>query len=164
MIACFDVDYRDPMACIGGVLFRNWTDEEPFLTYQDVVKNVEEYVPGQFYKRELPCIRQLLDAIAEPIDIIVVDGYTWLDADKKGLGAYLYEDLGRKIPVIGVAKNKYKKADYAIEVFRGDSQKPLYVSAAGIKAALAADYIRQMAGEFRNPTLLKMVDALARDW
>jgi len=164
LIACFDVDYKDPIANVGSIVFRDWTDSEPFKAYNQVINDVYEYIPGEFYKRELPCIKQLLDNIPEPIDIIVVDGYAWLDENKKGLGAYLFEYLNKSTPVIGVAKNKYKKANYAIEVLRGESQNPLYVSAAGMEDNIAAACIQKMAGDFRNPTLLKMVDALARDW
>jgi deoxyribonuclease V len=164
LIACFDVDYNATTAHVGAVVFRDWEDAQPFKVYDIMVNKVSEYIPGQFYKRELPCINALLDNITEPIEIIIVDGYAWLEENKKGLGAYLYEDLNKNIPVIGVAKNKYKKADYAIEVFRGESQNPLYVSAAGIKNKIAANCIKRMAGDFRNPTLLKLVDAVARNW
>jgi deoxyribonuclease V len=163
MIACFDVDYRADKAHIGAVLIRNWTDSRPFREYKKEISHIQDYVPGQFYKRELPCIMQLLDEIVEPIDGIVIDGYVWLTEGKKGLGGYLYEALNQSIPVVGVAKN-YFKDNTAIEVFRGDSKKALYVSAAGIDAAIAAKKIEQMDGEFRNPTILKYVDQLCRAW
>ena len=83
VIACFDVDYKGDKAHIGGVLIRKWTDEKPFREYGKVINDIADYVPGQFYKRELPCIIQLLDEIIEPIDLIVVDGYVWLTDEKK---------------------------------------------------------------------------------
>jgi deoxyribonuclease V len=49
-----------------------------------------------------------------------------------------------------------------VEVRRGDSQKPLYVTAAGVSAEDAASRISEMHGPFRIPTLLKQVDTLAR--
>ncbi len=164
MIACFDVDYQEDTANVGGIIFLNWEDETPFKTYEFVQENIAAYIPGEFYKRELPCLMGILDSITEPIDIIIVDSYVWLADDKKGLGAYLYEKLNKSIPVIGVAKNKFKRTDRAQEVFRGESQKPLYVTAAGIDPVLAAEFIKKMAGEFRFPTLLKAVDHLARKW
>jgi deoxyribonuclease V len=163
VIACFDVDYKADKAHIGGVLIRKWTDAAPFREYGKVIDDIADYVPGQFYKRELPCIIQLLDEIVEPIDLIVVDGYVWLTDDKKGLGAYLYEALNQKIPVIGVAKNWFKD-NTAIQVLRGESKKPLFVTAAGFDAKIAAKKIEQMDGEFRNPTILKQVDQLCRAW
>jgi hypothetical protein len=38
----------------------------------------------------------------------------------------------------------------------------LYVGSVGIDKEMAAENIKQMHGEFRIPTLLKMVDSLAR--
>lgn len=163
MIACFDVDYKGDKAHIGGVLIRQWTDAVPFREYVKVIDDIADYVPGQFYKRELPCIIQLLDEITEPIDLIIVDGYVWLTDEKKGLGAYLYEALNQKTPVIGVAKNWFKD-NTAIQVLRGESKKPLFVTAAGFDVKVAAKKIEQMDGEFRNPTILKHVDQLCRAW
>ncbi|MCJ8155622.1 hypothetical protein MKJ01_17835 [Chryseobacterium sp. SSA4.19] len=38
-------------------------------------------------------------------DSIIVDGYVTLDNDGKlGLGGYLYDAMGQKVPVIGLAK------------------------------------------------------------
>ena len=163
MIACFDVDYKQTLGHIGGVLIRKWTATQSFKTYNLVVSDIEEYIPGQFYKRELPCILQLMDTIVEPIDLIVVDGYVWLTPDKKGLGAYLYEALNENIPVVGVAKNYFKDTQ-AIKVLRGESKKPLYITAAGIDEEWAAQQVQKMAGEYRFPTILKEVDHLCRAW
>jgi deoxyribonuclease V len=164
MIACFDVDYRGEMAHVGGLVFEEWTDAEPFRAYQMVIDGIEDYVPGEFYRRELPCLIQLLDQMTEPISVVVIDGYAWLSEDKKGLGAYLHEAIRASVPIIGVAKNKFQRADTAVEVLRGDSEKPLFVSAAGISTELAADYIKKMHGDYRFPTMLKAVDQLARSW
>lgn len=46
--------------------------------------------------------------------------------------------------------------------WRGCSQTPLLVTAAGIEPAEAAAAIGRMAGEFRLPLLLKRADQLAR--
>jgi deoxyribonuclease V len=50
----------------------------------------------------------------------------------------------------------------AIEVRRGDSDRPLYVTAVGLEPAAAAAHVAAMHGEFRIPTLLRRADALAR--
>ncbi len=63
--------------------------------------------------------------------------------------------------MIGVAKTRFSGAA-SVEVRRGDSQKPLYVTAAGVSAEDAASRISEMHGPFRIPTLLKQVDTLAR--
>ena len=164
MIVCFDVDYRENTAHIGGLVFLEWEDAEPFRAYQMVIEGVHDYVPGEFYKRELPCLIQLLDQITEPIHVIVVDGYVWLSEETKGLGAYLYEAIRGSVPIVGVAKNKFQRANTAIEVLRGESEKPLFVSSTGIETELAADYIKKMHGDYRFPTMLKAVDHLARSW
>ncbi|MCB9920642.1 MAG: hypothetical protein H6822_00590 [Planctomycetaceae bacterium] len=64
--------------------------------------------------------------------------------------------------IIGVAKTRFATATSEVEVFRGTSQRPLFVSAAGIDQHIAADSIRRMHGENRIPTLLKRVDTLSR--
>jgi deoxyribonuclease V len=49
-----------------------------------------------------------------------------------------------------------------VEVLRGASKAPLYVSAVGIAADDAATAVRAMHGPHRIPTLLARVDAIAR--
>jgi deoxyribonuclease V len=98
------------------------------------------------------------------VELIVIDGYVWLDENRRpGFGAYLHEAMGERIPVVGVAKTRFATDDQAIEVRRGASDRPLYVTAAGIDPELAADAILEMHGAFRIPTLLKRVDSLSRD-
>ena len=52
----------------------------------------------------------------------------------------------------------------ASPVVRGSSgaTRPLYVTAAGMPAAEAAELVRSMAGRYRLPDALRRVDALAR--
>ena len=53
------------------------------------------YTPGEFYKRELPCILSAMKRFSLQIETMIIDGYVWLDASgRKGLGAILYELLG----------------------------------------------------------------------
>ena len=125
--------------------------------------DVEPYVPGEFYRRELPCLLKVLDQLSERPEVVVIDGYVWLDASgRKGLGGHLFEALNKTVPVIGVAKTRFATATRAIEVLRGSSARPLFVTAAGIDQANAAKCIRRMHGESRIPTLLKRVDRLSR--
>ena len=45
--------------------------------------------PGQFYKRELPCILELLKQVNPLPNYIVIDGYVYLGGDEKpGLGKH----------------------------------------------------------------------------
>lgn len=161
MLACVDVDYRDDHALAACVLFRGWTDAKSAGTHLEVITEVQPYQPGKFYLRELPCLLAVLAKVQEPLETIVVDGYVWLqDEQSPGLGGHLYSAL--KLPVIGVAKSRFLAAGSAKPVFRGGSQKPLYVTAAGLDVDQAARNIESMHGPFRVPTLLKLVDQLCR--
>jgi len=163
MIACVDVDYRDDGAVAACVLFRSWTDAEPAGEYICRIERVEPYQPGQFYKRELPCLLAVLEKAAQPPEMVVVDGYVWLeDESHPGLGAHLYEALGKSVPVVGVAKTRFASARSARPVLRGDSGKPLFVTVAGIAVDEVARSVQAMHGPFRIPTLLKRVDQLCR--
>ena len=64
--------------------------------------------------------------------------------------------------MIGVAKTAFRTATHAIPVLRGTSARPLYVTAAGMPRADAAELVRQMAGRHRLPDALRRVDTLAR--
>lgn len=162
MIACVDVDYRENYAVAGCVLFQEWTDSESTTEYVEIVYDIEPYQPGQFYLRELPCLLKVLEKVAEPISIIIVDGYVWLDSSQRpGLGAKLYEALNDSVPIIGVAKSSFA-GSAGITVMRGTSTRPLFVTSVGIEPQTAAEYIQQMHGANRVPTLLKRVDTLCR--
>ncbi len=163
MILATDTHYTDTVARTAGVMFGEWTDEEPVSTHLVETTQVAEYEPGSFYKRELPLILALLETVTPKPSAIVIDGYVQLDEDgRKGLGAHLFDSLGGKAPVIGVAKRTFKGSPHAVAVYRGGSQRPLYVTAAGVEKAEAADWIRSMSGDHRHPTLLKLVDRLCR--
>ena len=66
------------------------------------------------------------------------------------------------IPVIGVAKSRFGTATHAVPVVRGSSARPLFITAAGMPAADAADLIRRMTGRYRLPDALRRADTLAR--
>lgn len=166
MIGCVDVDYRDTgvtAACVGATA---WTDE---LARIEVVMRSPgrpaAYQPGAFYERELPYLLEVL-ARMPPLDVVIVDAYVWLGPDQPGLGKRLHDAHGGI--VIGVAKTRFAGAEAGrgeqgvAEVRRGDSDRPLYVTAIGIDVAEAARQVAEMHGEFRIPTLLKRADSLAR--
>ena len=75
---------------------------------------------------------------------------------------YLYEALGRTVPVIGVVKTAFWGSAHAAPLRRGKSQSPLYVTAMGLDVAEAAHHIAVMAGPHRLPTLLKRADQACR--
>ena len=161
-ICAVDVYYRDTGALSAAVTFGDWTDEKPQHEITVPIPQVAEYRPGQFYLRELPCILAVLEKLPCPPRTIVVDGYVWLRPDEPGLGLHLYETLGSRVPVIGVAKTSFDGSPHAVPVRRGDSKRPLYVTAAGMEDSAAAACVTAMHGEYRLPTLLKAVDMLCR--
>jgi deoxyribonuclease V len=164
MRVALDVGYHDQSALAAGVGFLDWTDAEAALTVTERIPQVAEYVPGQFYQRELPCLLAVLKKLNETPETIVIDGHVHLDdAEKPGLGMYLFEALNRQTAVIGVAKSSFRGLTKAIEVYRGESDRPLFVTAAGMPYRDAADRIRQMHGEYRMPTLLKLADQLSKE-
>jgi deoxyribonuclease V len=164
MLACVDVDYRGDDAVAACVLFSAWGDAEPAAELVERISGVAPYVPGQFYRRELPCLLALLGKLPTQPDVVIIDGYVWLAGeDRPGLGARLYEALSREVPVVGVAKTRFQSAHLAVPVVRGEgSTRPLFVTAAGLDAAVAAAHVQGMHGAYRIPTLLKRVDHLCR--
>ncbi len=123
---------------------------------------VEPYEPGQFFRRELPCLLAVLSKLP-PVDVVVIDGYVWLGGlENPGLGAHLYQALGRRTSVVGVAKTRFKGAETTCEVLRGKSKRPLFITAAGMSQEVAAKHVHCMHGAYRIPTLLKRVDELCR--
>ncbi|WIG93693.1 endonuclease V [Myxococcus sp. SDU36] len=162
MLACVDVDYRPELTVAGCVLFRNWADGHEASHLVEHGPAAAPYEPGQFYRRELPHLLRVLARVEVPLEAIIVDGYAWLGEDRPGLGAHLYEALNREVPVIGVAKTAYVTTGPSVPVVRGKSLRPLFVGAAGMDAATAAEHIRRMHGPSRTPTMLNRVDRLCR--
>ena len=117
-------------------------------------------------KRELPVIISLLSSITISIvDTIVVDGYVNLgNKSLKGLGAYLYDYLNKKLPIVGVAKTKFGPSNNITrEILRGNSKKPLYITSAGIELSKASSCILKMHGDYRIPYIPKLVDLKTRE-
>jgi len=166
MILAFDTYYFDNNAKTVCLEFAEWNENKNFKVHTEIIDNVEEYIPGEFYKRELPCIISLLNKIdLKNIEAIIVDGFVYLDDDKKyGLGGYLYEKLNKEIPIIGVAKTNFASIEKNKKpLFRGDSIKPLFITSIGIDLEEAFQKVESMAGEFRMPTLLKELDRLTKE-
>ncbi len=161
MIAALDAAYETGgTATAAAVVFGRFADAAPSAVYTATVGPVEDYVPGRFFRRELPALLAVLEKVAGEPGTLIVDGYVTLGG-RPGLGAHLWERLGRRPVVIGVAKSRFEGAE-AVEIFRGRSRKPLYVTAAGCDARAAAENIAAMHGPYRIPDLLKQADRLAR--
>lgn len=180
-LVCVDVDYRASSVVTAALAFEAWeSDKASFEVVSCSDEAPAEYVPGSFYERELPYVLTGLAGLAQAAGLaglgesaelpeaalaraVIIDGYVWLGAGRPGLGAHLYEALGRRIAVVGVAKRRFHGAGDAVPVLRGTSQVPLFVTAVGIDLVTAAEGVRRMHGAHRIPTLLKRVDRLSRD-
>ncbi len=160
MIVALDVQYGVTAVTTAVVGWHAWPDAAAAL--ERVARHASPpapYVPGAFVERELPYLLAALADVTAPIDTIVIDGHVWLGVDRKGLGAHLHDHT--HLPVIGVAKNAFVGAP-SLPVSRGDSARPLHVTAAGLDPTAAAAAIASMHGPYRLPTLLKRADSLAR--
>jgi deoxyribonuclease V len=165
MIGLVDVGYDDSngRARAGLVVARSWTDADPLREAVVVVEGLAPYQPGEFYRRVLPPLLAVLRARPELPTVVVVDGFVWLDGEgKAGLGAHLHRALDGKVAVVGVAKTWFQGAGAVREVHRGNSKRPLFVSAVGIELDPAADAVRAMAGSYRVPSLIRRADQLSR--
>ena len=167
MIAALDVHYFDDFSMAAAVVFENWGDDEAVEQFVIRCDQATRYEAGQFYQRELLPLKRIVEAIDKTecsIKTYIVDAYCHLSDERQpGLGAYLSKCLYADTAVIGVAKNRYRETKHAIEVRRGKSDKPLFVTSIGIDYFEAANQVASMHGPFRIPTLLKMVDGLARN-
>ena len=162
VLACVDVGYRDANATAACVLFEDWHAGAAASTLVRHFSGVAEYEPGSFYRRELPCLIGILAQLEERPDIVIIDGYVWLGPDgRPGLGAHLFDAMGRRTPVIGVAKSAFPGAP-AETILRGRSKVSLYITAVGLEIERAAENIRTMDGAHRIPTMLRLVDQLSR--
>lgn len=163
MILAVDVDYRDTKAIVAGLCFDNWEDEKAAHIYRSVISKTEAYEPGSFYKRELPCILQLLKEHPITPDVIVIDGFVYLGNESRpGLGMHLYNKLGQATPVVGVAKKAFIGTAPDTAIRRGKSSQPLFVTAVGMDLDSAKNHVLSMHGDHRIPTLLKAVDRECR--
>jgi len=160
LIAAVDVCYHDHGATAAAIQFADWADDQACAQRLCDIAQVAEYQPGQFYRRELPCVLAVLQQLPQQPSLIVIDGHVWLRPGEPGLGWHLHEATG--IPVIGVAKTSFDQSPHAAHVFRGESMKPLFVTAIGMDQQDAARHIESMHGAFRLPTMLKLVDHLCR--
>ena len=163
LIALVDVHYEGEGARAACLTAPTWEAATALDEWTVAVPHVEEYRPGFFFERELPCILAVLALAPTKPSVIVVDGYVVLDAEgRPGLGAHLFEHLGKQTPVIGIAKHSFAGSEFAEHVRRGSSQKPLFVTALGSSVAEAAENVRRMHGPHRIPTLCTRVDHLCR--
>ena len=165
MIYAFDTYYFENYANTVCIAFEDWNSDKETEIYTAKTAIISDYESGAFYKRELPCISNLLKNIElKQGDFIIVDGYVTLDNDGKiGLGGHLFEALDHKFPVIGIAKNGFNSQDdIRREVYRGNSRSPLFLTARGVDVDAVKTKVEGMHGNFRIPSLLKKLDQISR--
>lgn len=164
MIAVLDVHYIDTKAHAAAVVFADWQSEEQLTSHRAIEEPVAEYEPGKFYMRELSPLLKVIMQLDPKVHTYVIDGYCHLSQDfAPGLGAYLHASLAQPVTIVGVAKNRYRDSEHAVEVFRANSKRPLFVTAIGIEYKLAGEHVHSMAGQFRIPKMLKAVDRHSRN-
>ncbi|MDG1333312.1 MAG: endonuclease V [Crocinitomicaceae bacterium] len=166
MIYCFDTYYFEEYAQTSCLGIESCASDTADFELTESISEIKDYESGSFYKRELPCLQSIINKIElDPEkDIIIIDGFVVLDDNGKlGLGGYLFKHLNSEIPIIGVAKNNFATINsLKREVLRGESAKPLYVTAAGINLEEASEKVSKMHEDFRIPTILKLVDSSCR--
>lgn len=165
MLVALDVAYTDTTGHAVALAFATWEAARPLATYTATVQPVAAYEPGDFYRRELPCLLAVLnDVDLTEVSCLLVDGYVTLGTEQRpGLGHHLYKAYGCQVPVVGVAKTRFQGiAPQVAPVLRGHSHTPLYVTSAGLPLAEAAAGVAAMHGEHRMPTLLRRLDELTK--
>ena len=166
MKLAIDVYYYENQAKTVGILFKDWRSEKEEQILVSYSHEILPYEPGNFYKRELPCIVDLL----KNMDLeIIIDGYVYLDEKgKPGLGYYLYEYLSQEKPVLGVAKKAFHKNsnNYVKEIYRGESIKPLYVTSAGLDLEISAENksLKILKNKPNDPLLQLVADNWINNW
>ena len=163
MILAVDSHYLSECAYVAGVAFETWSAAHPQAVCLSQVPGAPAYVPGEFYKRELPGILMLLREHQLSPATIIIDGYVYLDGlAKPGLGKHLYDALNGRTRIIGVAKRPLPGIGSPHALLRGVSSRPLYVTTEGISLVSAKACLAAMHGGHRIPALLKMADRECR--
>lgn len=154
-IAILDVAYAADAAGLACVLADSWTAPTAATEIsQSLACMPAEYVPGEFYRRELPLLRALIDDLVPRPSTLVIDGYVWLGGvDAPGLGARLFEALHSATPVVGVAKTRYRGDTWSEQVYRGDSRPAALRDGCGCRTCKGGSARLQHAWKPPHPDL-----------
>lgn len=163
-IAVLDVAYTAHGAGVACVVAEDWSSPVALSEQAAFMPGTPtSYQPGRFYLRELPLLTRAIALLAPSPRTLLIDAYVWLDREgTPGLGARLYEAIGRRMAVVGIAKTPLAGDDWSAKVLRGAGSRPLRVTAAGLALDEAAAAVERMDGAHRLPTLVKRADTLAR--
>ena len=150
MCAAVDVHYpRNGGARAAAVLAADAAVAHLLSGRTAVLPRVPLYRPGEFCLREFPPLRAVLDS-RDGLGLLVAGGYVGLDPGRPSRPGRVCAwrvrrpgDRGGQVPV--------PRGHRAVPVRRGSSPRPLFVTAAGIPAAGAADLVRHLTGRCRLP-------------
>lgn len=167
MILALDTYYYSNSSLTVGIWFDDWRSNNLNRIEYSWCNHFESYVPGQFYKRELPGILDFIDLYGlNDVDIVILDGFI-NTPNGPGLGLLFYESLGspNNLNIVGIAKSYYEGIESISErVFRGNSKKPLYIQTYGLDIQEVGKKVRKMRGKNRIPKLLKILDDETKKW
>lgn len=164
MILAIDSYYYSDIDCYTvGISFDTWEQSTPTCIRSCHTSGFSPYVPGEFYKRELPGILGIIQLFDTNPDIIVVDSFITLeDMDgniKEGLGAHLLDSLNYSPIIVGVAKSMYCRCnEISLPLRRGNAINPIWIQGLGCTNEEALSFISRMHGVYRIPDLLKLLD------
>jgi len=148
-----------------GLAFEAWEAPEAERVFSTHIAHAEKKAArGELDLRALPCMLQLLREHRLAPELILIDGFVYLDAQEAaGLGRHLFHALGERTAVIGVAKTAMDGGTPAqFEVIREEYAAPLVITCAGIDLGAAKARLRAMHGRKRVPTLMKLAARLAK--
>ena len=124
-ILAIDVCYKEDRAYIAELPLTKLVMKNPESLLFDF-RGIKNTNPVPFTNGN-SCILKLLEEHKLNPELIIVDGFVYLDQKSKmGLGAYLWQNLadrGLETKVIGVAKNPRKDIYDRQKVLRGDCRK-----------------------------------------
>lgn len=178
MILLTDVFYEEEVntAHIAAIAIDNWTSSTILKTWEIDKSGIDcEYIPGQFFKREMPCLIELWNTISEEeksqITTIIVDGFYDIWDGRHGLGHHFHDWLienGYDKEVVGIAKSPCRETNkFTLPVYRTEESKKskcrsaLWVNGSNMDNDYQAKVL-SMHGEYRLPTMVKAVDKLSR--
>lgn len=156
MILIMDVQYGETN-CAAGLVYDSWDSKNPRASTRVSIGTVGEYVPGEFYRRELAPLLEVVKQFSPAT--LVIDGYVQLP-ERPGLGRHLHDATG--LPVLGIAKKRFEGVPDSWGVLRGRSEKPLWVTSIGVDNPL--EIVRNLPGKHRRPDWVVAVDQLARGY
>lgn len=169
-----DIYYEEDSAHVVGIMFESLEhDSVPSEIYECFSAVESGYISGQFYKRELPPIIDLLEnyiglsRISAEVEMIILDGFYMLSNNNEGLGKHLESYLdskGIKVEIMGIAKSGVSSfSQFAQSCIRGKhgTTSPLWVNGS-VRGKNYSKLVKKMSGEYRLPDILKYLDNLTK--